>query len=527
MRLCWFVWFVLHVSFGLSSESSPNETSSPPVEVSTVPYVVPSTEGLDFAETFDGDLFSRWVKSAGEKYKGKWEQARRRKEAIAGDLALKAVDESQFHGIATKLPKSFSGKPLVVSYEAKFEDDLSCGGGYLKLFHTSSLSSLTDFNADTNYAVMFGPDRCGATSKVHVIIKQRSPITGKWAEHHLADAPRFPQGQDTHVYTLVIKPDDTYEVLVDRKVEKSGNLKSDFEPPFTPPKEVSDPEDQKPEDWIDSEYMPDPSASKPDDWDETQPKMISDPEAVMPVGWLVDEPRMMQDPDASKPGDWSDEEDGEWNAPMIKNPLCTVGCGEWTPPSVPNPKYRGIWQPPMVKDPNYKGDWKPRLIPNSEYFESPHTIADFDAVGFEIWTVQKDLLFDNIVISRSVGPVNDFIDKTWKVRHEIEVAQAARENKQTHSEDSAASLKNALIELAMENPAIAVVCGGMFGFGLLLILVRLMRSKARTETPSAPNSAEAEKSSKGKDDPKESEEEEELKGKQTPEPVRQRRIKKD
>lgn len=40
---------------------------------------------------------------------------------------------------------------------------------------------------------------------------------------------------------------------------------------------------------------------------------------------------------ASKPDDWDDEEDGEWEAPLIDNPEFK---GEWKPKMIPNPDYK-------------------------------------------------------------------------------------------------------------------------------------------------------------------------------------------
>ena len=36
------------------------------------------------------------------------------------------------------------------------------------------------------------------------------------------------------------------------------------------------------------------------------------------------------------------------------NPACEeVGCGEWTPPMIANPAYKGKWRPPQIENPNY------------------------------------------------------------------------------------------------------------------------------------------------------------------------------
>ncbi len=55
----------------------------------------------------------------------------------------------------------------------------------------------------------------------------------------------------THVYTLVVRPDSAYQVLVDGEVKDSGSLFDKFQPPFNPPEEVPDPEDKKPAGWVD------------------------------------------------------------------------------------------------------------------------------------------------------------------------------------------------------------------------------------------------------------------------------------
>jgi len=30
------------------------------------------------------------------------------------------------------------------------------------------------------------------------------------------------------------------------------------------------------------------------------------------------------------------------------------GCGEWVPPKIKNPKYKGKWSAPIIDNPNYK-----------------------------------------------------------------------------------------------------------------------------------------------------------------------------
>ncbi len=169
---------------------------------------------------------------------------------------------------------------------------------------------------------MFGPDRCGATDKVHFIVRQKNPKSGKWYEHHLRDAPRAKADRSPHLYKAVISSDDTFAITIDDEEAFSGSLMDSLEPPLTPPQEIDDPNDSKPKDWVDAAKIDDPEASKPDDWDEDAPREIDDASATMPAGWLEDEPLLIPDPSAEAPDDWDDEEDGEWEAPVqMRRPL--------------------------------------------------------------------------------------------------------------------------------------------------------------------------------------------------------------
>lgn len=66
----------------------------------------------------------------------------------------------------------------------------------------------------------------------------------------------------THLYTLIVKPDNTYEVLIDNEKVESGELEADWN--FLPPKKIKDPEAKKPEDWDDRATIDDPNDTKPD-----------------------------------------------------------------------------------------------------------------------------------------------------------------------------------------------------------------------------------------------------------------------
>jgi len=92
---------------------------------------------------------------------------------------------------------------------------------------------------------MFGPDKCGSTNKVHLIVRQKNPISGVYEEKHLKDGPPMKTDTMTHLYTLHIKDDNNFEIYIDNNVVREGNLLDDFNPPFNPPKEIDDPTDKK------------------------------------------------------------------------------------------------------------------------------------------------------------------------------------------------------------------------------------------------------------------------------------------
>merc|ERR1712087_442732 len=143
------------------------------------------------------------------------------------------------------------------------------------------------------------------------------------------------------------------------------------------PKEIPDPEDKKPEDWVDSSMMDDPEDKKPDDW--------------------VEEKRIV-DESASKPDDWDDEEDGEWEAPMKDNPA-----------------YKGIWEAKKIANPEYVDD------------DKVYSYADFGFLGFDLWQVKGGTIFDNIILCDDVAEADEFAKK-WKALNEVEKAKKKEED---------------------------------------------------------------------------------------------------
>jgi calnexin len=129
-----------------------------------------------------------------------------------------------------------------------------------------------------------------------------------------------------------------------------------------------------------------------------------------------------------KPADWDPEIDGEWEAPLIANPICSKvsGCGPWKAPLVDNPKYKGKWKPSLIANPNFKGKWSARKIPNPEFFEDPFPwkMASVDAVAFELWTISNQIAFDNILVADNVDAANLILDHTYQIKKELADAES-------------------------------------------------------------------------------------------------------
>lgn len=81
------------------------------------------------------------------------------------DKGIQTAEDSRFFGLSAGF-ESFSnaGKELIIQYQAKYEKDIECGGGYVKI--GPKLEDPKSFGDPTPYNIMFGPDKCGdSTSK--------------------------------------------------------------------------------------------------------------------------------------------------------------------------------------------------------------------------------------------------------------------------------------------------------------------------------------------------------------------------
>merc|ERR1712100_759058 len=268
------------------------------------------------------------------------------------------------------------GKDLIIQYQAKYEKDVECGGGYAKI--GPKMNDPTTFGDPTVYNIMFGPDKCGYTKRTHLIFNYKGKNVLK-----KSDLAYKQEGEGTsHLYRMVLKSDNTVRVEIDEEQIYEGALKEDWE--VLKPKEISDPDDKKPGDWADASMIDDPEDKKPDDWD--------------------------------------DEEDGEWEAPMKDNP-----------------DYKGDWNVKRISNPAYKGFWEAKKIPNPEYQDDDtiYKYDDFGFLGFDLWQVKGGTIFDNIILTDDPAEADAFAAK-WKALSEAEKTQKAAEDAAKKTEEPAA-----------------------------------------------------------------------------------------
>lgn len=367
---------------------------------------VPAASEIYLKEQFnDADWSTRWTPSTKWKSKsdmGEWN-------TVSGkwnggedtDKGLQTSPDAKFFGISAALTKPFSSKDkkdLIIQYTVKHEQKIDCGGAYIKLLSGGDKFDTAKFGGDTPYKVMFGPDICGHTKRTHVILNYPPKKDNVMIKKDIM----CESDELSHLYTLTIKPDNTFEVKVDNKVVREGKLEDEFE--MLEPKQIKDPAESKPEDWVDEKMIPDPKSVKPEGYD--------------------DIPSEIPDPDAKKPDDWDDEDDGEWEAPMIDNPEYK---GEWEPEMITNPEYKGPWVHPMIDNPDYKPDDKLYAVCDEECTH----------VGFELWQVKSGTIFDDIFITDSAEEAQKFAEETFHAKREAEKTKFDKIKEEESAKDQA------------------------------------------------------------------------------------------
>jgi calreticulin len=345
-----------------------------------------------FEESFGDGWESRWVQAEKEGL-GEFKASAGK---YGDDVGLQTSQDAKFYGISAAIPEfSNKDKTLIVQYSVKHEQNIDCGGAYLKIGPAPFDGKA--FNGDTDYNIMFGPDICGMTKRTHLIFNYNKENLLKTKDI------RTESDEVTHVYTLTVKPDNTFDVAIDGTSVESGSLKEGWK--FLKEKEIDDPEDKKPEDWVDEAEMDDPEDKKPEGYD--------------------DIPAKLADPKATKPDDWDDESDGEWEAPQIDNP-----------------EFKGEFKAKRVANPAYKGVWAPKKIANPEFVDDDELYAykSFAFVGIDVWQVKSGTIFDNVLITDDADTAKAAVEKI-KAAQEVEKAAKKAADDKKAEEDAAAAKK--------------------------------------------------------------------------------------
>jgi len=295
--------------------------------------------------------------------------------------------------------------------------------------------STDTFNDKTPYTLMFGPDECGHDTRhssgsglVRFILRHQNPVSGAWEEKHLKAAPKCAVHNParTYLYTAIVGTDNTVRILVNNEEVTRVSMLAPgvFVPDINPAERIHDPNQFKPEDWVDekSRWIDDPESTCPADWDEVyRPYLIPDPSAVKPAAWDEDAPLEVPDPAAIAPEDWEEDEDGEWEAPLVRNPQCAPpgGCGKWRPPMVKNPHYKGKWKAAKIQNPAYRGEWRADIVDNPHWFydPQPHAMAPIGGVGIDLFTNVGFTMLDNIIVTHDPAAAA-VAAKHWQFRHE-------------------------------------------------------------------------------------------------------------
>jgi len=321
----------------------------------------------------------------------------------SNNKGLKTTTDYRFYQISSTFPEfSNEGKTLVLQLTVANPQKLDCGGGYVKLLPKGF--DQNDFSGDTKYFVMFGPDICGPTRRVHAILHYKG--------ENVLVKQNIPAETDTwpHVYTFIINSDQTVQVLVDNVEKLGGDIASNWD--VLPPKQIKDPKQQKPADWVDDEFIVDTSVQKPEGYD--------------------DIPSFIADPEAQKPEDWDSELDGDWEAPLI-----------------PNPDYKGPWEQPTIPNTEYKGEWVHPLIDNPDYVydDKIYAFNNVGGIGIEIWQVKAGTIFDDILITSDVAKASAAAEKILaRVAEEKEAKSKADAKAKAEQEAEEARLADELEE---------------------------------------------------------------------------------
>uniref|UniRef100_A0A8C2YK98 Calreticulin-3 n=1 Tax=Chinchilla lanigera TaxID=34839 RepID=A0A8C2YK98_CHILA len=305
-----------------------------------------------FQEEFlDGERWrNRWVPSTNDSRLGHFRLSSGKfyghKEK---DKGLQTTQNGRFYAISARFPPfSNKGRTLVLQYTVKHEQKMDCGGGYVKVF-PAGLDQRT-LGTKSPYYIMFGPDICGYDlMKVHVILQFKNEY------HENKKSIKCKVDGFTHLYTLILRPDLSYEVKIDGQTIELGSIEYDWQ--LTSLRKA--------------ERRPRESWDSPGDWE-----------------------KHFLDAGTGKPGDWNSELDGDWPGPMLQKPPYQDGL-----------KPEGIDQ----------DIWLHEKMRSTSYL-TQYDLSEFEnigAIGLELWQVRSGTIFDNFLLTDDEEYAESFGKATW------------------------------------------------------------------------------------------------------------------
>ncbi|XP_023619100.1 calreticulin-3 isoform X2 [Myotis lucifugus] len=352
-----------------------------------------------FQEEFlDGERWrNRWVQSTNDSQFGHFRLSSGKfyghKEK---DKGLQTTQNGRFYAISARFkPFSNKGKTLVIQYTVKHEQKMDCGGGYIKIFPSDV--DQKNLSGKSQYYVMFGPDICGFDiKKVHVILHFKN-------QYHSNKKPiRCKVDGFTHLYTLILRPDLTYEVKIDGQVIESGSIEYDWN--------------------LTSLKKMEKSSAESKDWEQEEEDKLQCicAETSHRSACIKDWEKHFLDASASKPSDWNSELDGDWQAPMLQKPPYQDGLK-------PEGIDKDVWLHQKMKNTNYLTEY------DLSEFEN------IGAIGLELWQVRSGTIFDNFLITDDEEYAENFGKATWgetkDPEREMDAIQAKEEVKKAREED--------------------------------------------------------------------------------------------
>ncbi|XP_038627729.1 calreticulin-3 [Tachyglossus aculeatus] len=316
-----------------------------------------------FQEEFlDGDGWKkRWLQSTHDPNFGKFKLSAGKFYGDAmRDRGLQTTENSKFYAISSRFkPFSNRGKSLIIQYTVKHEQKIDCGGGYVKLFPSDV--DPENLSENSYYYIMFGPDICGFETRItHVILSSRNK--------YISNKKRIRCKVDgfTHLYTLILRRDQTYKVRIDAKLVASGNINDDWD--FSSLGKIENPSSRKREECAERTHA------------ENLSGVCKERDFFLDM--IGRKTSIVELPGKS----------------MIQNPLC-----------------KSDLKPKNTDDQNYKEDWPQSEMKNEEHVTDFNNAVyeNIGVIGLELWQVRSGTIFDNFLITDSEEYAKDFGEQTW------------------------------------------------------------------------------------------------------------------